>query len=262
MPIDLQNLEPAERDPKKLRRTAFILILIMLIGGVLVNLAYQKWSKKQKTDDASAKRPAVISRIEKGRDLRVLRQDGQQVGLLDLSGKVWLAVSVCASQPEDSARSVAVMKELVKRYQENDDVAFVALVIDPGKPEDLAALLKGEADRLGAQLPKWWVASTEPETLHKFIKNEFKTALYPHVEEGKWKYDTSIMVIDRNRHLRHAVIPQKRGGEPYIARFDFDQAGEWDDKGVKTGSSETNVEALEKVLIETIEQLRLEPLKD
>lgn len=262
MSLDLQNLEPVERDPKKLRRTALILVLIMVIGGVLVNLAYQKWTKKQQTDQKTATRAAVISRIEKGRDLRVLRQDGVEGGLLDLSGKVWLACAVCSSDPESSARTVEVMKRLVEKYGSSDDVAFVSLVIDPGKPEELATLLKKEAERLDAKLPKWWVASTEPQTLHKFIKNEFKTSLYPHQEEGRWKYDTSIMLIDRNRHLRHAVIPQKQGGEPYIARFDFDQAGEWDQKGVKTGTAATNVEALEQVLIDTIEQLRLEPLKD
>ncbi|BCU79147.1 hypothetical protein [Luteolibacter sp. LG18] len=264
MPVDIQTLEPAVRDPKKLRRTAWILVAIMILGGIMVLSAYvlknKADQKKALSEDHS--RPAIISRIDKGRDLRVLRQDNHQAGLLDLGGKVWLACAVSSSDPAISARSVEVMKRLAERYKATEDVAFVTLVIDPGPAEDLHGLLVTESGKLGATLPQWWVASTEPQTLYKFIKNEFKTSLFPHQEDGKWKYDTSIVVVDRNRHVRNAVIPQKRGGEAYVARFDFDQAAEWDARGVKTGTDQTNAQTLEGVLVKTIEQLREEPLKD
>jgi uncharacterized membrane protein YebE (DUF533 family) len=38
------NLEPALRDPRKLRRTAWILVGIMIAGGSLVYTAYEKWA--------------------------------------------------------------------------------------------------------------------------------------------------------------------------------------------------------------------------
>lgn len=258
MPVDNKPLQPAVRDPKALRRTAITLVVIMLLGGVMVHLAYRKWSKNHQQDTE----PARISRIVPGRELDVLKQDGSRGRLPDGNGKVWVVVAVSSAAPETSAISTGVMKRLAEHYAANDDVVFATLVIDPGAPEQLEALLKAESDKLAAKLPKWWVVSTEPQTLHKFIKNEFKPSLYPHEENGKWVYDTSIVLIDRNRHIRNAVIPQKRGGEPYVARFDFDQAAEWDSKGVKTGTDRTNVQELEGVLQSTIEQLRAEPLKD
>ena len=72
--------------------------------------------------------------------------------------------------------------------------------------------------------------------MHKFIKNELKATDFPHESNGKWIYDSSIVLIDKNGHIRRAVMPQKRGGAPYIAPFDFEQAAGWDAKGVKTGT--------------------------
>jgi len=74
MPADPTPLEPAIRDPRKLRRTAWVLLVVMLLGGVMIHLAYQSWSKKQSVD----LRPAFVTRITKEKDLRVLRQDGAQ----------------------------------------------------------------------------------------------------------------------------------------------------------------------------------------
>ena len=76
--------EPAIRDPKKLRNTAWVLVFLIFIGGWLVLKAYEKWSQGQVVDE----RPAFIYRITPERDLRMLRQDGQIVNLVDLRGKV------------------------------------------------------------------------------------------------------------------------------------------------------------------------------
>ena len=81
----------------------------------------------------------------------------------------------------------------------------------------------------------------------------------PHQKDGKWIYDSSITLVDRDRHIRRAVVPQKRGGQSYVAAFDFDQAAEWDAKGVKTGIDKTNTEQLEFLLNQTIEELLAQP---
>ncbi|MEY5013501.1 MAG: hypothetical protein RLY69_1216, partial [Verrucomicrobiota bacterium] len=55
MPL-LDNLEPAVRDPRKLRLTAWILVAIMIVGGGLIFTAYHRWSLEKASDT----RPAVI----------------------------------------------------------------------------------------------------------------------------------------------------------------------------------------------------------
>ena len=256
MPAAPTPLEPAMRDPRKLRRTAWFLIGMMVVGGVMIHFAYQKSAKRQDQDA----RPSIVARIAKEKDLRVLRQDGAQVDLLENEGKVWIAAAISASQLETSARTLAVMKRLAEKYAGREDFVLVCLVVDSGEREKLDALLADTATKIGATLPQWWVVSQRQEELHKFVKNELKASLYPHqAADGKWSFDTSLVLIDRNRHVRQAVIPQKQGGQPFVARFDFDQAAEWDAKGVKSGTDRSNAEELESRLGETIETLLAEP---
>jgi hypothetical protein len=251
------SLEPAVRDPKKLRNTALLLVAIMLVGGWTILQAYEKWSLGKAKDD----RPAVIYRITKERDLRMLRQDGQTVDLADLRGNV-IALNVTSLRnPEIAARSMAVMKRLAEARTATPDLHLVSLIVDPIPAENLAATLAASADSQGMKLPQWWLGGNEPKTLHKFIKNELKATTYPNETSGKWDYDTSIVLIDRNGHIRRAVVPQQRGGPPFIATFDFEQAAAWDTKGVKTGTGRSNLEELEILLNSTIDKLLAEPFE-
>jgi hypothetical protein len=251
------SLEPAIRDPKQLRKTAFILLGIMLLGGCLVLKAYEKWSITQSKDD----RPAVIYRITKERDLRMLRQDGKEADLADLRGNV-IAVNVMSLRDFQAAElSTGVMKRLAEKNTVTGHFHLVSLVIDPLPVEKLSVTLRETASAQGMELPQWWLGSNEPKTLHKFIKNELKSNIYPHETAGKWEYDSSIVLIDKNGHVRRAVVPQKQGGPPFIATFDFAQAASWDAKGVKTGTDRSNLDELEFLLNQTIEKLLIEPFK-
>jgi cytochrome oxidase Cu insertion factor (SCO1/SenC/PrrC family) len=258
MPPLPAHFEPATRNPRNLRITAFILVGIMLLGGVLVLLAYQRWTHDQVKDE----RPAFDGgRLTEEKDLPLIRQDGSRAGLFDLAGKVSLIQATSAADPASSALTTAVMRRLAARYAGNPDCVLVSLVLDPGPAEHATATLKAAAAPLDATLPQWWVATTDPDVLRKYIKKELKASLYPEWKDGKWEYDTSIVVVDRNRHLRRPVVHQQRGGSPYVGPFDFDQAAGWDARGVKSGTGRTNVEELELLLIKTIDELLAEPLK-
>jgi hypothetical protein len=54
-----QDLEPVNPDPKKLRRTALILVAVMIIGGIVILKAYEKRNKESVNDD----RPSFVARI-------------------------------------------------------------------------------------------------------------------------------------------------------------------------------------------------------
>ena len=256
MPRPDPSLEPAIRDPKKLRNTALILVGMMILGGVLILNAYEKWSLGKAQDD----RPAVTYRITKERDLRMLRQDGQTVDIADLRGKVIALHVISLRDPEAAARSLAVMKRLAADRATTDNFQLISLIVDPIPADQLVKTLTDTAAAQGMALPKWWLGSNEPKTLHKFIKNELKANTYPNETSGKWDYDASIVLIDGDGHIRRAVVPQKQGGPPFIATFDFEQAAEWDAKGVKTGTDRNNVEQLEILLNTTIDKLLTELL--
>lgn len=257
MPLPDPSLEPAVRDPKKLRNTALILVGIMVLGAWLITLSYSQWSKSQAKDD----RPAVVYRITPERDLRMLRQDGKTMDLVSLRGHV-VAVQVISNKtPQPAAIGLDAMKRLAAKRAGNEDFNLVTLVLDPAPAEELLAVLSSTATSLGATLPQWWVGANEPETLQKFIYNQLKVNVSPYQKDGNWIYDGSVVLIDKNGHIRRAVVPQKHGGAPYIATFDFEKAAAWDAKGVKTGTDHSNVAQLEILLNETIDKLLTEEFK-
>lgn len=255
MPLPDPSLEPAIRDPKKLRNTALVLVGIMFLGGWLVLKAYDRWSIGKAKDD----RPAVIYRITPERDLRMLRQDGKIADVVDLRGNV-IALNVTSLRdPQASGLSMAVMKRLAETRAGTQEFNLITLVVDPLPSEKLLTSLAETAAANGMKLPQWWVGGNEPATLHKFIKNELKANIYPNETGGKWLYDSSIVLIDKNGHIRRAVVPQKQGGPPFIATFDFEQAAAWDAKGAKTGTEHSNLGQLEILLNQTIDKLLAEP---
>jgi cytochrome oxidase Cu insertion factor (SCO1/SenC/PrrC family) len=258
MPLPDPSLEPAIRDPKKLRNTALVLVAVMLAGGSLILVAYNQWSAAQSKDD----RPAVVYRITPERDLRMLRQDGKTVDLVDLRKHVVAVNVVSIRDPQAAELGMAVMKRLAAARAADDNFRLVTLVLDPEPPEKLLSTLAATAKTHDMTLPQWWCGGNEPDTLHKFIKNELKASLYPNEKMGKWEYDSSIVLIDKNGHIRRGVVPQQRGGPPFIATFDFEQAAAWDAKGVLTGTANTNAAQLEILLNHTIDKLLAEPFKD
>ena len=240
------TLEPVTPDPKKLRRTALILVAIMIVGGIVILKAYEKRTEEGEKDT----RPSFVTQISETKDLTFIRQDGKVGDLVSLKGKVLLVQ--CLPQAQPDAMTTGVMKRLSEKYAGDGDFALVTLMLDPGPAEGLKDELANFAGGLGAELPQWTVASNERPTLHRFIKNEFKANMLPHEEEGKWVYDGSLVLIDKNRHVRRAVVPQVKRGKSEVIAFDFGQAEEWDEKKLKTGTDKTNVEQLEILLGDTI----------
>jgi cytochrome oxidase Cu insertion factor (SCO1/SenC/PrrC family) len=252
------SLEPAVRDPKKLRSTAICLVIIMLFGGWLILKAYDRRTSQEAGDD----RPAIVYRITPERDLRMLRQDGRIVDLVSLRGKVVAINVISLRDPELARLSLAVMERLSQQRAADPNFVLVTLIVDPIPSEKLISTLNNTAITDHMKLPKWIIGSNEPGTLHKFIKNELKTNIFPYEKDGKWLYDSEITLLDKNGHIRRGVVPQKRGGEPYIATFDFNDAAKWDEKGVKTGTEHTNTEQLEILLNHTIDKLLAEPAQN
>ena len=252
------DLEPVVPDPKKLRRTAWILVAIMVVGGFVILKAYGKRTQEAKSDD----RPNFVTQISERKDLTFMRQDGKVTDLMSLKGKVLVVQSLPQEQSDDL--STDVMKLLAGEYAGNEDLVLVTLLLDPGPAEALPGQLKESAAELGAQLPQWVVGSTEKETLHKFIKNEFKANMLPHQDGGKWVYDGALVLIDRNRHVRRGVHLTMKADQPdivlsnQVVAFDFRQAVEWDEKGLITGTDLSNVQRMEELLGKTIETLLAE----
>ncbi|MBB5352345.1 cytochrome oxidase Cu insertion factor (SCO1/SenC/PrrC family) [Haloferula luteola] len=250
------HLEPAERDPKKLRRTGLTLAALMLVSSLMVLIAYNRHAAEVAADD----RPALIARLDK--NFKVWRQDESEAGLLDLAGDVFVISPVAFSQPEGWSHTRPVLEKLVQRYGDREDFHIVNLTVDP--ENEPPAKLREFAAELGAELPQWWLAGAQKESVHKFLKNRLKAGFYPVEKDGVWHYDPSIVVVGRDRHIRKATVrARKPSGKELNYRnpvdFDFEQAAKWDAEGRSEGLESSNVEQLENLLYETIDHLLADP---
>ena len=133
-----ENFEPAERDPVKLRRTALILVGVMIVGGWFVMRAYSKWTQERHADD----RPAIIHRIDPKSSLKMARQDKTQQDLVDQRQNVLAVHVIELDQLEDSELSINVLKRTVEKYKDRDDFIVLTLLLNPGSAEGLDAKLE------------------------------------------------------------------------------------------------------------------------
>ena len=154
----IPELEPTTPDPKKLRRTAWFLVLVMIVGGVVILKAYEKRSQDAAKDD----RPSFVTRISERKDLIFMRQDGEVKDLLSMRGKVLLVQ--CVPSTEIDPLTTAVMKRLEAKYRDVTEFALITLMIDPAGENEVKHQLAGLASQLGAQLPKWTVATNQRQT--------------------------------------------------------------------------------------------------
>lgn len=252
---DIENLEPAERDPKKLRRTAFILVAMMVVGSILVLIAYNRKAAKLAEDD----RPAFVTRLRLDKhDFKLWRQDESEASLLDLTGDVFVIVPVVFREPDGWETTRAVLLELRERYGDRDDFHLVTITLDPENepPRELA----GIAEDLGAELPFWWVAGARQESIHKYFKNVLQAGIMPEREDGKWVYDTAITLVDRDRHVRRPTVRARKPSGRELnhrnpVKLDFEEAARWDAEGRGEGLEKTNVETMKEMLFKTIDEL-------
>ena len=92
MPVS--ELTPVTPDPKKNYRTALVLVVVMIVGGIMILKAYGKRAEEGRGDD----RPSFVTQISEVKDLMYLRQDGELKELKELKGKVVLVQVILPSE--------------------------------------------------------------------------------------------------------------------------------------------------------------------
>lgn len=219
MPID--ELEPAERDPVKLRKTGVILLVLMLVGGVMIMAAYLVKRKAELAED----RPSIRGRLT--RNLAVVNDRKEGVDLGQLEGKVWLATPICLSEPERMERALAAMRWAEGEFEGRDDLRFVCLAVDPERdlPENLATFREEEG--LG---DRWWLVAAGEDSIRSYLKNQMKLGDVRAGKDGAVSFDSMVLLVDRHLHLRPAYDFNRAWAvEEAAARLLAEEPGRADD---------------------------------
>lgn len=168
------HLEPAERNPKAIRRTVIFLILIILIGGGVI-----VWKYKQKLDDEAAEfakgRP-VKSEKKIDKNFQMLMQDGEVKDLTVMEGKLTLMTTFSVNHPVQSRKLIEVMKAAEKEFPNEDRLQFLLFSADH---PDVASVeqINAFAKEMGAVGKNWYFFTAHDDGYVGYLKNKLRLGI-------------------------------------------------------------------------------------
>lgn len=140
--------------------------------------------------------------IEK--DLAAINQEGNQVKLSDLRGKVWIAAEFFAVCPHCAVRNGEELRKIYDEFRSHPDFQIVCITVDP--EHDKQEKLADYAQALGAETRNWWFlnAGGAAET-HKYLEEQLKffgvrerTEPADIEANGRYSHDLGFLLVDRD----------------------------------------------------------------
>lgn len=196
--MDVSQLEPADRDPKKLRATAIKLVIFMIVSGVVLTFAYKRY--QEKTSDS--RRPSFETRITEP-EVELLTADGKERNLQELQGNVTLVLTLPKTPNPESKPTLDALREVMDAFKD-----------EPEKPRLLVFVLDGSNTEPGEMSKVLAEYGKEPEVLRVVADEDAKTSLrsftktkmrfnrIPTEKDGIFDYDTRLVLLDQNMFVR------------------------------------------------------------
>ncbi len=203
------HLEPAERDPAQLRKTGLAIAAVMLIGGVLVTMAYRI---KHRTDEQDS-RPHVVQRLTEvffGRD-----QNNKAFSTEQLKGRITLFTPLSLGEEERMKESLKAMKEVALKFPDDEKLCFLGITVDP--EQDNPELLKAALEKLGVGGDeRWFFVQAEEEAARGYIRHKIRTEFresIPSPSGPRKRFRSTMVFIDENLHVLAPAFDLNRARE-------------------------------------------------
>ena len=202
-------LEPAERDPVQLRRTGLAITAIMLIGGILVTVAYRI---KHRADEQDA-RPHVVQRLTEiffGRD-----QNNKAFTTEQLKGKITVFTPLSLREEDRMQQALEIMREMAQKFPDDDRLRFLGITVDPGNdgPEQLKSVL----EKLGvADDERWFFVQAEEEAARGYIRHKIRVDFresIPSPGGPRQRFRSTLVFIDEHLHVLNPAFDLNRARE-------------------------------------------------
>ena len=156
-------------------------------------------------------------------DLSLKHQDGRDVKISELEGKVWAFAQFYATCPMCAKRNSQGLKALYDRYKDNPDFVVVCITVDP--VTDGVEEMSSYADALGADASNWWFLTGDATALTDYMVNEMKYQAIVKRDDpdeaarlGAFEHDMAIAVFDRNLSMitRHDLYNARKKGDAFL----------------------------------------------
>lgn len=169
-----------------------------------------------------AQQEAVTPLLTLEKDLVLKHQDGREVRISELKGKVWGFAQFYASCPMCAKRNSQGLKALYEKFKGHPDFAIVCITVDPAT--DTVEQMKSYAEALGADSKNWWFLTGDDEALKHYMIDEMKYQSIVKRQDpdeiarlGAFEHDMAIAVFDRNLSMirRHDLYNARKKGEAF-----------------------------------------------
>lgn len=168
-----------------------------LIAIPIVTLAALIWLRQL---EVNALRARSISSFGSVPEFELINQDGKNFGFRDLRGKIWIADFVYTTCPGPCPMISNRMAELQDPLK-NTDVHLVSFSVDPTK--DTPQVLRGYAEKLGAEPGRWDFLTGPQSTIYNLSKNGFKLGVSDGSDvNGLPVHSTRLILVDRHGEIR------------------------------------------------------------
>lgn len=180
--------------------TMVALVSVGVIGTALWIRAARKeaFSHKPIAVDVGREEPAVLMTL--GKDLAATNQEGKQVRLSELKGKVWIGMQFFASCPQCAKRNYNDLIKLYAEFRDEPNFHMVCITVDPDT--DGVEQLQAYAEALEADASNWWFLTGPREELHGYMLREMKfldirerTDPEAIATEGRYAHDLGLEIF-------------------------------------------------------------------
>jgi cytochrome oxidase Cu insertion factor (SCO1/SenC/PrrC family) len=185
---------------------AFFYTGVAVICAAILGTAFHLRSQMPKPDMAAivdAGRETVPEWFEIGNDLSAVNQNGKEVKLSDLRGKVWIAAEFFAVCPHCAVRNGEELRKIYDEFRSHPDFHIVCISVDP--ENDKKEKLADYASALGAETKNWWFLNAgEAKATHEYLEKELKFFGIRERKDpadieanGRYAHDLGFLLVDR-----------------------------------------------------------------
>lgn len=184
---------------------------IACVAIVAISIITQKLGKEQ-TDEivAGVKKSAAPIFLTLQNDLTATNQDGKEVSLYDLKGKVWLFSQFFIRCPQCAQRNFDDLKMFMDEFKSDPDFHMVSMTLNA--EHDTVDQIAEYAQLYDASTSRWWFLTGEQDKLRDYVSSEMKfldvkerTNEEEISEKGLFAHDLSIALFDKNLNMRAKV---------------------------------------------------------
>jgi cytochrome oxidase Cu insertion factor (SCO1/SenC/PrrC family) len=190
------------------RKTAITLFYtgVAVISAAILGIAFYLRSQFPKPDMATivdAGRSTAPEWFEIKNDLAAVNQDGKDVKLSDLRGKVWIAAEFFAICPHCAVRNGEELRKIYDEFRSHPDFHIVCISVDP--ENDKKEKLADYASALSAETKNWWFLNAgEAKATHDYLEKELKFFGIRERKDpadieanGRYAHDLGFLLVDR-----------------------------------------------------------------